>query len=118
MKKLLVTSVLLVCTHLGFCQIGCRQVSGEPDNTGLETFLSVEGEKHVIRSKCYEIFEVGRFEDDCQIENSGLDSGYSDLMNLYKGRSLQLVKDIDSGRLFWSPSQSVLDKPFENNVFS
>lgn len=60
----------------------------------------------------------GRARENCQIRKTGLVVRYSDLMNIYKGRSLQLVKDIDSDRLFWSPMQSVLNKPFENTVFS
>jgi hypothetical protein len=60
----------------------------------------------------------GRARENCQIRKAGLVVRYSDLMNIYKGRSLQLVKDIDSDRLFWSPMQSVLNKPFENTVFS
>lgn len=60
----------------------------------------------------------GTARDNCQIRKAGLVVRYSDLMSIYKGRSLRLVKDIDSDRLFWSPMQSVLNKPFENTVFS
>ena len=118
MKKLLVTSVLLVFTHFGFSQTESVHVSVATDNSGLETVLL-----DAVEKQAFETNDLGKYEDDrlgehCQIYNSGLDFGYSDLMNIYKGRSLQLVKVIESGQVFWSPSQSVLDKPFESTVFS
>lgn len=118
MKKLLVTSVLLVFTHFGFSQTGPVEVSVAPDNPGLKTVLSDTVEKQAFGSNDLRKYEDDRLGEHCQIYNSGLDFGYSDLMNIYKGRSLQLVKVIESGQVFWSPSQSVLDKPFESTVFS
>ena len=118
MKKLLVTSVLLVFTHFGFSQTKPMQVSVAPDNPGLNTVLLNAVERQAFESDSMRGQEEFLEEDDRWIRTSGLRLGYSDLMNIYNGRSLQLVEVIESGEVFRSPSQSVLKKPFESTVFS
>ena len=118
MKKLLVTSVLLVFTHFGFSQTGRVQVSVAPDNPGLETVLWDAAENQAFGSNSQRGYDEFLGQDDRWIRTSGLRLGYSDLMNIYNGRSLRLVEVIESGEVFRSPSQSVLKKPFESTVFS
>ncbi len=110
--------VLLGATQFVLSQTGCHGISEIPENLKSETVLSDAGDKHNFGPDYHWRIEERWSKDHGQIVNSRLGIRYSDLMNIYKGRSLQLVKAINSGRLFWSPAQSVLKKPFENDVFS
>ena len=116
MRKLLFTLVLSLFTLAGWCQTGPHEALSLTDSHAFKGI--VDNQHHFAGYN-----DLKRKKKDWQMEssqtpNSFLGLRHTDLMSIYKGRSLQLVKDIDSGRLFWSPMQSVLDKPFESTVFS
>ena len=118
MRKLLLNLVLLGFTQFVLSQAGCHGISELPENLGSEAFQLDEGDQQNFGSNYQRGSEDSRSQGNGQIVNSRLGTRYSDLMNIYKGRSLQLVRDIDSGQVFWTPSQSVISKPYENDVFS
>lgn len=116
MRKLLFTLVLSVFALAGWCQTEPLEALSLTDSPTFKGIVDVQ--KHFAGDDDWIINNENWPTESSQILNSSLGFRYTDLMSIYKGRSLQLVKDIDSGRLFWSPMQSVLDKPFESTVYS
>ena len=132
MRKLLFNLVMLGFVSVGWSQVESNELlrlPGSPEFKGVSDnyYYFVENDDSKVSWEAvlgHEnralniVIMMGRERDKFQTVKVGLGSRYSDLMSIYKGRSLRLVKDIDSDRLFWSPMQSVLNKPFENTVFS